>query len=105
MLPRNSSVVETICPTRGETGSLFCYSFCSGENTCKFLETECKILTSSFQHSSLAETCEAINDNLLPSTLSRVLGNTGNQNDFFSHQASYKIHLSLYYYFTRLFVT
>ena len=69
MLPRNSSVVETICPTRGETGSLFCYSFCSGENTCKFLETECKILTSSFQHSSLAETCEAINDNLLPSTL------------------------------------
>ena len=67
MLPRNSSVVETICPTRGETGSLFCYSFCSGENTCKFLETECKILTSSFQHSSLAETCEVINDNLLPS--------------------------------------
>ena len=107
MLPRNSSVVETICPTRGETGSLFYYSFCSrentGENTCKPLETECKILISSFQHSSLPETCEAINDNLLPSNLSHVLGN--NQNDCFSHQASYKIHLSLYYYFTRLFVT
>ena len=70
MLPRNSSVVETICPTRGETGSLFYYSFCSRKNTrgntCKFLETECKILISSFQYSSLAETCNAINDNLLP---------------------------------------